>query len=65
MQAKELLKILHDNQELSVRIAESKKHNDNAPIMGIIDAEKVTLENSEDEIILLWSEPNPNTISKD
>lgn len=62
MQAKDLLKLLTDNPEMFVKVAESKKHDDNAPTMQVLEAQVVTLDDSDDEeVILLWIEPNPDT----
>lgn len=64
MQAKDLIKILEKNPELFVKVAESKKHDDNAPTMEVMEAEIVLLEEADENIFLLWIEPNPDTIIK-
>ncbi len=64
MKAKELIKILQQNPELWVKVAESKKHEDDCPTMGVIACEKTLLEEADDDIFLLWIEPNPETIVK-
>lgn len=63
MKKQDLIKLLNDYPAEWVKVAESKKHNDNAPTMNIVDTEVADLQNYEEPVILLWIEPSPETIS--
>lgn len=61
MNANNLIEKLQKRPELWVKVAESKKHEDNAPTMAVLDCHVAELEDVEEEVLLLWIEPNPDT----
>ena len=64
MIAQDLIKILEANPGLSVRIAETKKHDDYAPAMGIVDIERTILDDSEEECFFALDRAEPANSKK-
>lgn len=67
MKVKELIAILEEMPpEIDIKIMEGKKHDDDAPLMSLVSVDKVKPDyskgNKMTDIVLLVSEPNPDTI---